>query len=83
VTIRLYTNKRDAELAADLVARFTGEDVKLRRVQVTNEQAARGAGVVTCSDLSIGVHPPRQGETGWIVVWSGLKHGRGILFLTR
>ncbi|MEA1904551.1 MAG: hypothetical protein U9M97_01550 [Candidatus Hadarchaeota archaeon] len=76
MSVRLYERKKDAEFAAARVNKVTKETVKVQKIRVIGERAARNVGIRVCPDLGIASHSPKQGEAGWIVMHGDLRQAR-------
>ncbi len=74
--VRLHERKKDAEFAAARVNKTTKETVKVQKIRVIDERAARNVGIRVCPDLGIASHSPKQGEAGWIVMHGDPRRAR-------
>ncbi len=67
---RIYKNKEDVELLADL-AKKRGMEREILKVKVEDGKMAEKEGFTVHQDISIAASKPSTGETGWIIQKSG------------
>lgn len=65
---RIYKKKEDAEFIWEEKKKNKDSQVKILKIQVSDEKMAEKIGATVHPDLSIAAREPKKGERGWIVV---------------